>query len=156
MKKLLVILIVLCTLCCLSCTEIEEYLKWNQDFLIEGQEAISLAENFCFALSDDNINEAEKYLHPDSPLNGGELSLFLSKFEQTNDVDFSNGVAFRDRDIGDSYANTQNYEGYHQGNAHIFYLKVVIDRKIIKLSFEVVSNEKGFGIYSVEKYNPDK
>lgn len=152
MKRLLLILLTLLIVCFCGCEAIQDNLNWHDDFFAEGQKAISLAENFCFALSDDDINEAQKYLHPDSPLNGEELSLFLSEFEQTNGVDFSNGVAFLERY---DYSFSP-YNSISQGSTHKFVLKVVVENKTIKLSFKVIDNEKGFGIDSVGQYNPKK
>ena len=93
-------------------------------------------------------------MHPDSPLKGESLCLFLMNFEQNNSIDFSNGISFRDRTMGESYNNSQNYEGYLPGRLHVFILYVLIDRQVIKIYFEVLSNDNGFGVYSFEKYVP--
>ena len=157
MKKALIVLLILCNVFLLSCegilTSFEFAFTGREEFFAEQQKAIALGENFCFALSDDDIQTAESYLHPDSPLCNDALPISVLLIELVNEVDFSRGVAFSDRELGTSYANLQNLEGYHQGYCYCFTLKVVIEGKIIKLYFEVVSNEKGFGIYTFEKYN---
>ena len=154
MKKVFSILLITITICFVGCARIK-FLFTEQDvFFAEQQKSITLAENFCFALSDDDIEIAEGYLHPDSPLCDGNLVSFLSTIEQENGIDFSRGVTFRDRELIEAYANTSNDPADHQGYTFIFYLEVVIDGKITKLSFEMVYNEKGCGVYSFEKYIP--
>lgn len=140
MRKLLILLLLLAFF--VSGCSIEDREMW----LVNKQKAISMAEKFCFAIAYDDINGAKDYLHPDSPLHDN-LPVFISEIEQDGGFDFSDGVAIMDRELGEG----TTYDSTYKGGVHAFTLEVVVNGKTHKLSFEVVDNEKGFGIFSFKK-----
>ena len=137
MKKILAIILVLCTLCLSSCGILKE-LKTGMD------EAIVLAEDFCTALSDDDFDTAKGYLHPDSTPNQEDLFTFIAKLEQTHNIDFSDGVAFKHR----SGIRSAYYDGNYDGSVHEIDYTIVVGGVTTDFFFVVVKNDSGYGIYN--------
>ena len=137
MKKILAIMLVLCTLCLSSCGILKE-LKTGMD------EAIVLAEDFCTALSNDDFDTAKSYLHPDSTPKQDELFAFITKFEQTHNIDFSNGVAFKRR----SGTRSAYYDSSYDGSVHEINYEIVVGGVSVDFFFNVVKNDNGYGIYN--------
>lgn len=142
MKKILAIILVLCTLCLSSCGIFKE-LKAGMG------EAIVLVEDFCTSLSNDNFDTAKGYLHPDSTPSQDELSVFITKLEQTHGIDFSDGVAFKHRrGIRSAY-----YDSSYDGSVHEIDYEIVVGGVSVDFFFTVVKNDNGYGLYNfgVEK-----
>ena len=148
MKRIIIVLLILSMLCLFGCTVFN-------NMYFEANKGATLAENFCFALSDDDLNAAQEYLHPDSLLRGDVLSSCLTDLEQNNSIDFSNGISFINRDIKKTYITPRDYENNLMGKHYILVFDILVDGKTIELSFDVLNNEKGFGIYSFENYVPN-
>ena len=148
MKRIIIVLLIFSMLCLFGCTTFN-------NMYAEAYKGATLAENFCFALSDDDLNAAQEYLHPDSLLKGDALSSCLTDLEQNYSIDFSNGISFRNRDIEKTYITPRDYENNLKGKHYILVLDVLVDGKTIEISFDILNNEKGFGIYSFENYVPN-
>ena len=137
MKKRLAIILVLCTLCLSSCGILKE-LKAGMD------EAIILVEDFCTALANDDFDTAKGYLHPDSTPKQDKLSTFITKLEQTHNIDFSDGVAFKRRtSIGSTY-----YDSDYDGSVHEIEYEIAVGGVITNFFFIVIKNDSGYGLYN--------
>ena len=137
MKKILAIILVLCSFCLSSCGLLKE-LKAGMD------EAIVLVEDFCTALSVDDFDTAKGYLHPDSTPKQDKLSTFITKLEQTHNIDFSDGVAFKRRtSIGSTY-----YDSDYDGSVHEIEYEIAVGGVITNFFFIVIKNDSGYGLYN--------
>ncbi|MBR2967552.1 MAG: hypothetical protein IKC35_02085 [Clostridia bacterium] len=137
MKKILAIILVLCSFCLSSCGLLKE-LKAGMD------EAIVLVEDFCTALSVDDFDTAKGYLHPDSTPKQDKLSTFITKLEQTHNIDFSDGVAFKRRtSIGSTY-----YDSDYDGSVHEIEYEIAVGGVITDFFFIVIKNDSGYGLYN--------
>ncbi len=145
MKKLITILIMLSILCLMSCSTFEQLIN-------ETNDALEFSEEFCLALAYDDIENAKEYLHPDWISQNGNFEDYILKFEKENKVDFSNGVAIRNRYDGTSTAFTTEYNG------SIYELKidVVIGNQELTLYFLIVDNNAGYGIYGFQVHSYDR
>ena len=137
MKKLFAVIILLCTIFLSSCGILKE-LKAGMD------DAMILVENFCIALADDDLDGAKEYLHSNSTPSKDGLASFVLKLEQTNNIDFSDGVAFKRR----TAAASTYYDSKYDGSVHEITYTMVISKKTIDFFFVVVSNDNGYGIYN--------
>ncbi len=137
MKKLLAILLMICTLCLSGCGILKE-LKDGMD------EAIVLVEDFLTALSENDLDTAKCYLHPDSTPSTDELSEFVSKLEQTYSINFFDGVTFkRLTNTGSAY-----YDSSYDGSVHEIDYEIVVGGVSVDFFFTVVKNDSGYGIYN--------
>ena len=137
MKKIFAIILMFCMFCLSSCGILKE-LKGGM------QEATVLVEDFCTALSNDDFNTAKEYLHPDSTPSKAELYSYVIKLEQTNGVDFSDGVAFKRRNgVGSTY-----YDSNYDGSVHEIEYDIVVGGISKDFFFTVVKNDNGYGLYN--------
>ena len=137
MKKILVIVLLFSMLSLSGCAIFRE-LKAGMD------EAATFAEDFCKDLAKDDLVAAQNKMHPDSTPGKNELSTYLANLEQINDIDFSNGVAFKRRiETSSTY-----YDSQYDGSVHQFTYEIVVGNKSVNCFFVIVSNDQGYGIYS--------
>ena len=122
-----------------------------QQLFAEADKANNFVEEFCFALAYDGIEKAKEYLHPDWLSTHGNLEDYVEKFEYENGIDFSDGVAISRRFRQHANAYTSEYGGA----VYEFGISIVIGDKIINMSFMVVDNDDGYGIYDFGLYVPD-
>ena len=95
------------------------------------------------ALAYDDIENAREYLHPDWISQNGNFENYILKFEKENNVDFSNGIAIRNRYDGTATAFTTEYNG----SIYELEIDVVIGNQELTLYFLIVDNDVGYGIY---------
>ena len=138
MKKLISIILIISTVFLFGCESINQVYGKIYDVRV-------IAEDFCLALSDDNIELAQTYLHPDSSLNN-DFGDFIAKLEGENDFDFSEGVAFLFR----GEASAALYSFQYDGSPYELEYNLVIGKKEICLLFVVINNQNGWGIYDVQ------
>ena len=129
----------------MSCSTFEQLIN-------ETNDALEFSEEFCLALAYDDIENAKEYLHPDWISQNGNFEDYILKFEKENKVDFSNGVAIRNRYDGTPTAFTTEYNG------RIYELKidVVIGNQELTLYFLIVDNNVGYGIYGFQVHSYDR
>lgn len=144
MKKIVALCLVLSMLFLGGCTIFEH-------FFAEADKANNFVEEFCFALAYDDIDKAKEYLHPDWQSTHDNLEDYVEKFENENDIDFANGVAISRR----FYQHVKTYTSEYGGAVYEFGISIVIGDKIINMSFMVVDNDVGYGIYDFGLYVPD-
>ena len=114
----------------------------------EANKANNFAEEFCFALAYDGIEKAKEYLHTDWISNNGKLEDYLYNFENENGIDFSNGVSIYRR----FQQSATGYSSLYGGAIYQFGIMMVIGDKNINMSFTVVDNDDGYGIYDFGIY----
>lgn len=141
MKKLIAIILLLTTVFLFSCSTIDQVHS-------KAAKANELAEQFCFALSFDDIEKAKEYLHPDLRFKKGNLENYLKEFEADNDIDFSNGVAIKTR----FSERIVIYDSRYNGDVYTVGIKMVIGNKVLKLYFIIVDNDKGYGLHDFGLY----
>ena len=107
-------------------------------------DAIILVEDFCSALADEDFDTAKGYLHPDSTPKKEEISTFITKLEQTHNIDFSDGVAFKHR----SGIRSAYYDSNYDGSVHEIDYEIVVGGASVDFFFIVVKNDNGYGVYS--------
>ena len=136
------IILVFCTACLTSCGMLRE-LKVGKD------EAIILVEDFCTALSNDDLDAAKGYLHPDSTPKQDDLSAFIAKLEQTHGINFSDGVAFKRR----TDSSMTYYDSRYGGGVYEIGYEIVVGGVATDFFFVVVKNDNGYGLcnFGIEK-----
>ena len=139
MKKLIAIMLVIIifSVAGCQCYEFNPTHAWG---------AVSFAEDFCLALSED-IELAKEFLHPDSTPSKDNLSTFIEEIEQKNDILFSNGVALKE---------VKGFEFEPESNnssisVYKFSLKIVVGIRPINLSFSVRMDDNGYSIMHIEQ-----
>ena len=137
MKKILIFVLLFSMLSLSGCAMFKE-LRAGMD------DATTLIEEFCTALADDDLTAAQSKMHPESTPPKSELSAYVSKLEQNNNVDFSNGVAFKRR----SSTSATYYDSQYDGSVYENTYEIVVGNKAVDVFFVVVKNDKGYGIYS--------
>lgn len=137
MKKLLILVITVFMLTLSSCDVINE--------LTEGaRDANTLAQDFCECIANEDYITVRDYMHPDSTPNKYVLQSYIIKLEENNNIDFSNGIAFKRREnFSSAY-----YDSSYGGTVHEFTYKVVVGNVLVNMFFVIVKNDNGYGIYS--------
>lgn len=122
-----------------------------QQLFAEADKANNFVEEFCFTLAYDGIERAKEYLHPEWASTKGNLEDYVEKFENENGIDFSDGVAISRR----FQESLTGYNSEYGGSVYKFGISIVIGDKMINMSFMVVDNDAGYGIYDFGLYVPD-
>lgn len=135
MKKILLVLICICLVNVSGCTLYKE--------LQAGiEEATIIAEEFCFALAEDDSSNAKSYLSPNySAPNKEDFEKYVAKLEEFNGIDFSNGIQIIDR-------SDNGWSGINGEYAYEIIFNTLIGEKEINLFFVVIKNENSYGIFS--------
>jgi hypothetical protein len=136
MKRLFAALLVLCIFCLPGCGIMREVYSGID-------EAATLAENFCTALSEDDLETAKGYLHKDGTPKAEALGLTVARLEQTHKIDFSEGVSFKKRVEGSG----AYYSSQYDGSVYEITYEVTVGGVETKLFFTVVKNDADYGIY---------
>lgn len=139
MKKLLILLICLCTLLFSGCVIYEQ-----------GQANIKaagdLAEEFCLALANEDIEKAKQYLTTSSAPSKEYLEKHLTTIENYYDIDFSDGIIINER----VYRSRTNMNA-----AYEFDFNLLVGEKNIDMFFTVIKTGDKYEIFSFG-VNPSK
>ncbi len=127
MKKFLVLLLIFSTICLSGC-----------DF----DKAETYGSEFCYALAKSN-DVAKEYLHPASKLNGKEFEKFITKLEQFNEIDFSEGLEIIDSSFTSSALGVV-WDGYK----YEYTYEIFVSDKTIMIFCVILDDSEGYGIYS--------
>ena len=127
MKKFLVLLLIFSTICLSGC-----------DF----NKAETYGNKFCYALAKSN-DAAKECLHPASKLNGEEFEKFITKLEQFNEIDFSEGL-----EIIDSSFTSAAWGVVWNGYKYEYTYELLMGEKTIMMFCVILDDGEGFGIYS--------
>lgn len=141
MKKILAMVLSL-TLCLSGCTIFQQLLE-------EADKAVVVAEEFCFALANDDMDNAKSFLHPNWETKKGSFEKYLLDFESKNGIDFSDGVAIKSRFDKAATAYDSNYDG----SIFKIGISIFVGNKELKLYFIIVDNTSGYGIYDFGLYS---
>ena len=142
MKKILtIVIVVLCVFSFSSCGLFDGIMS---DLMTGANEALTLVDDFCCALADDDIESAKGFMHTDSTLSKSNLSAFISQIEQIHDIDFSDGIAFKYREV----TRCTYYDSNYGGSVYEADYEIVVGGISVDFFFIVVKNDNGYGIYS--------
>lgn len=141
MKKSVVLVAILLVVCLFALSGCGLFAELKQGL----KDAVAVAEDFCVALADGNWTAAQECLHPDSVSpTANNIRSFVSQMENTHNVDFSDGVAFKMR----TSFRSAYYDSSYDGMVHEFTYNVSIGGVDTSIFFVVVKNDAGFGIFS--------
>ncbi len=109
---------------------------------ISGDEAKAHINEFLEKVEGEDYAAAEEFLHPERPAN---LQEFFEALENEKNVDFSS-------------INIEKYTGFKSswykssvgGSSYISTMNVSVSEKIIQMEIEIVKNDNGYGIYSLD------
>lgn len=136
-KKICIFIMALMCLICLSSCSVLKEMKEELDV------AYTQAEDFCIALANDDLKEAEIYLHSKGiPARQG-LSTYIQNIERNNNIDFSKGVNFKNRNWGES----AYYDSKYGGGTHKFSFEMLVGKEEVEIYFVFVRKDNEFGIY---------
>lgn len=135
-NTLSLLLIILSLMMLSSCTLLNEMKE-------ELEVAYTQAEEFCIALANDDIEEAEKYLHSKGiPARQG-LRTYIQNIERNNNIDFSKGVNFKSR----NWEESAYYNGEYGGSTYKFSFEMLVGKEEVEIYFIFVEKDNEFGIY---------
>lgn len=140
MKKILVIVLVVCMFNLAGCNIIFGTLN---DLEKEYDKSVDFAKQFCLTLSNDDFEASKEYLHPSSSPSKDGLSKFVSKMEETNEIDFSNGIEIKNVEFKRMGAYIPEY----RGSIYNFTFELSVSNKVINMFFLVVDNDEGYGVF---------
>ena len=126
-KKGLALLLALCVICFSGCSIMDD--------MKEGMlQAVTVTEKFCDAIVNNDLSTAKKYLHQNSTPSAENLTNYIFQLEKTYNIDFSDGISFKQRvSFEVSYYNS-NYGGSVYSNTY----KTTVGETEIYLVFIVV------------------
>lgn len=109
---------------------------------ISGDKAKTSVNDFLSAVADGDYEKAETFLHPDRP---ADLQQFFESMEQSKNVDFSD-IRF------EKYTGFENlfYDSSVGGSSYSLDMKVSVSGVHADFEFELVQNDKGYGIYNFD------
>lgn len=138
MKKVVAIILALCALCFAGCGKILELQQ-------ELEEMAALTEKFSAALSSNDAEKLEECIHPDAKIDEEKLSAVIEEFEQSKDVDFTQGVVL-DR-VGDfEMAN----DSEHEGNVYKVTCELVVGGVPVSVVLTILNDDSACGLYDFE------
>ena len=138
MKKIVAIILALCALCLAGCGKILELQQ-------ELEEMAALTEKFSAALSSNDAEKLEECIHPDAKIDEEKLSAIIEEFEQSEGVDFTQGVVL-DR-VGDfEIANDSELEG----NVYKVTCELVVGGVPVSVVLTILNDDSACGLYDFE------
>lgn len=153
----LMLTVTLCAMLC-SCrvfTDISEAMYnifYSEETLLEMSKADEFVRGFFSAVSDGNIAEAATYMHPQFFKYNDSLKSYLSKLEESERVDFSQGISIDYTRSKSVFSGYQLYDGYHYDGYLISY-SLHIGSKSLICEVEVCENDDGYGVYGIKLEN---
>ncbi len=135
-KKTLTLLLALCVLCFSGCS--------IMDNMEEGMlQAVNITEKFCDAIVKNDLSTAKNYLHQNSTPSAQNLANYIFQLEKTYNIDFSDGISFKQRVAFEiSYYNS-NYGGSVYSNTY----KTTVGKTEIYLLFVVVKIDNVYTLH---------
>ena len=114
-----------------------------KELMAETEKAKEYAIDFCDALSHDNLELANTFIHFDSPINKTGLDKYITTLESDNNVDFSNKVNLI---ICNDFESTY-YTSEYNGSSFEFTFSSTIGSYRTYIYFVIINNDNGYGIY---------
>ena len=109
---------------------------------ITDDEAKDKADKLIKCVEENRFEDASKLLHPERPL---DIKAIFERAEALYGVDFQSGVRVSRYDL-----SGPEKEKEVDGSEYEVDLDVVVSGRALEISVNVVKNEKGFGIYSID------
>lgn len=110
---------------------------------ISGDEAKAHILSFFEAVEAGDYEKAETHLHPERPIS---LEKFFGTIKESENLDFQSDITIEKyTGFSSSY-----YDSTVKGSAYTLDMKTTVGDKDVKISIEIVRNEKGFGIYNLD------
>lgn len=109
---------------------------------IKRDEAKAYINDFLDAVEADDYEQASSLLHPDVSI---DLKAYFEKMEKDEWLDFSSIEIVRYTGFSSTY-----YSSNIGGSSYTQEMDVKIGDKEIEMEIELVRNDKGYGIYSIE------
>ncbi|MGM9632393.1 MAG: hypothetical protein ACI3XL_04805 [Eubacteriales bacterium] len=153
MKKfiLIVLVIMLITFSLTGCTLFQkiydEYQEFMQPYYEDMDLAQEYAEQFIYAVANDDFESARQYLHPDLIASEYDLEKQIAYFEERYRLDFSDGVVIEDL-IGTKIAIGSFDSEYSVG------FNLLIGNEELQLYFIAERTDNGFGIFIITEVRP--
>ena len=110
---------------------------------IDTDEAKAFINDFFDAVSADDFEKAQTFLHPERP---ADLKTFLDTVESETEIDFQSGIRV-EKYTNFSYAY---YDSSVGGSAYELTIKAAVGDKTVKFTVEIVQNDEGYGIYNFD------
>lgn len=150
MKKILLFAILsLCLILCLSsCTFLRSF------FTEMEQEATKVAEftqDMTQLMTNPTVEEAEKLVHPSSPLSPEAVIDKIKGNEKLANIDMSNLDIKEDVTVGDiTNLNISYHDATLGGNIYTADCEIVINGTPILVKLKLLSTDEGFGLYDFD------
>ena len=110
---------------------------------ITEDEAKAKTEELVKCVSENRFEDAQKLAHSDAPL---DIKAVFEDAEARYGVDFQSGITIsKYTDL--SYSMKEKDKG---GSEYEVDADITVSGKALELSVEIVKNDKGYGIYSIE------
>lgn len=151
LKHVFISLLVCCSVAFSGCAFIEDMVEdFTKDLIqeVEGsiEESVGVIEAFCSDLSSGNLDDAAEKMHPDVKQSKEAFTALITGMEENSGVRFSDGIVLNSL----VQAYTTYYDSIYGGKTYEIAYNASVGSKSVKLSFLVVVNEKGSGVYSFE------
>ena len=109
---------------------------------VTGDEAKAHIHSFFEAVDAGDYEKAETYLHPERPIS---LEKFFGTIKESENLDFQSDITIEKyTGFSSSY-----YDSTVKGSTYTLDMKTTVGDEEVKISIEIVRNEKGFGIYNL-------
>ncbi len=109
---------------------------------INGDEAKAHINEFLAAVAAEDYDKAESLLHPERPK---DLKAFFSTIEKEEHIDFQSGIEI-EKYTG--FSSTY-YDSRVDGSRYELTMRTRVGTDEVTFTIEIVSNEIGYGIYSI-------
>lgn len=110
---------------------------------IDTDEAKAFINDFFEAVSADDFEKANTFLHPERP---ADIKTFFEGVESETGIDFSSGIEI-EKYSGFRYSY---YDSSVGGSAYEVTIKASVGDKAIEFVVEIVKNDQGYGIYNFD------
>jgi uncharacterized protein YceK len=110
---------------------------------IKKDEAKETAEAFLAEIAKGDFESAKGYLHPEKPLN---LEKYFGDKEALIGIDFQNGIEIK------RYTSKSSalYDSEVDGSEYDLEANIIVDGVALEIDIEIVHNDLGYGIYSLD------
>lgn len=110
---------------------------------IGKSDAKEMVESFLAAVAGGDFEEAKSYLHPDRPY---DVAQFFGRIEERMGIDFQKGIEI---ERYTAYSSSM-YDSEVDGSDFDLEMRVTVDGASFEMSFEIVKNDRGYGIYEID------
>ena len=123
-------------------------LLYSNETKAEIRKAQNFTEKFFSYISKGNIEEAEKYMHPQFSKDHGSLSDYLEMWEQEQRMDLSQGI-YIVRVYNQCTSSTHPvFDGYVYHGYSISYC-IMIGNILKECEVRICDDDNGYGIYDI-------